>query len=182
MSDKACGEAGPASGAIIFFIGISIKAKGRSIRTVDRIVLDIVGRIVQGIRIGLHLSIQSRQVGGSGIGGLYIGSVTCRTDFAVHRAAGDQLLRTVSGCIRCRGISNLTGTNGFAPGVFIGRFIAVFSSRCPICLILQIFANIGGIDIGFLAYIRLSNGCLHLSHRGHISIRGPVSHIGDTAL
>ena len=182
MGDKAGGQAGSATCPVIFFIGVGIKAKGRSIRTVDRIVLDIVGGIVQGIRIGFHLGIQSGQVGCRCFGGLYIGSVTCRTDFAVHRAAGDQLLRTVSGCIRCRGISNLTGTNGFAPGVFIGRFIAVFSSRCPICLILQIFANIGGIDIGFLANIRLSNGCLHLSHRGHISIRGPISHIGNTAL
>ena len=62
MGDKAGGQAGSATCSVIFFIGVDIKAKGRSIRTVDRVVLDIVGRIVQGIRIGFYLGVKSSQV------------------------------------------------------------------------------------------------------------------------
>ena len=62
MGDKAGGQASSATCSVIFFIGVDIKAKGRSIRTVDRVVLDIVGRIVQGIRIGFYLGVKSSQV------------------------------------------------------------------------------------------------------------------------
>ena len=64
MGDKAGGQAGSATRtcSVIFFIGVGIKAKGRSIRTVDRLVLDIVCGIVQRIRIGFYLGVKSSQV------------------------------------------------------------------------------------------------------------------------
>ena len=64
MGDKAGGQAGSATRtcSVIFFIGVGIKAKGRSIRTVDRVVLDIVCGIVQRIRIGFDLCIKGTQI------------------------------------------------------------------------------------------------------------------------
>ena len=62
MGDKAGGQAGSATCSVIFFIGVGIKAKGRSIRTVDRVVLDIVCGIVQRIRIGFYLGVKSSQI------------------------------------------------------------------------------------------------------------------------
>ena len=57
------GQAASASGSFILSIAQgSIKAKAGHIRTIDRVVLDIVCGIVQGIRIGFHLGVQSRQV------------------------------------------------------------------------------------------------------------------------
>ena len=103
MGDKAGGQAGSATCSVIFFIGVGIKAKGRSIRTVDRVVLDIVCGIVQRICIGFDLCIKGTQI--------LAGGVVCRDIIqgaswliiVIERLACYQLVgsRSICGSIGC---------------------------------------------------------------------------------
>lgn len=124
MGDKAGGQAGSATCSVIFFIGVGIKAKGRSIRTVDRVVLDIVCGIVQRIRIGFDLGIKSTKVLASGVVYFNVIRRTGRLIVVVQRLARYQLVgsRSICSLVGCT-CSERTCTKSLASGVFISLLL-----------------------------------------------------------
>ena len=88
----------------------------------------------------LYLCIQSTQVLCCSLGSLYICPISCRPYFAVYGAAGDQLFATLS-----RIIGNGAGTQGLAPGIFVGSFSCI---RCiGFCNGFSIIADGVGLQI-----------------------------------
>ena len=156
-------QAASASGSCIASIAEGIaKAKAGHIVTIDRVILDIVGLIVQGIRIGFHLAIKSGQVVSSGLGFLHIRSIIW-TDFAVHCLARYQLF-----AVR----SNGTGTDSLAPLVFISLDIVGRSSSGSIRSF-QICPDIARIFLGIL---------FQLFHHHYIMVILAFSHFHQTVV
>ena len=89
------------------------------------------------VRIALHLGIQAEQVRPGGIAGLHIFPIFGRTDFTVHRSAGNQLLTAII-------IRHGAGTDSCSPG-----FLIVSNIRCisgGSVSFFQISADVGSVD------------------------------------
>ena len=149
--------------------------------------------IAQLSRIGCNLLIQSREVRSCGIFRLDIGTICCRTNFCIHRAAGYQLLRAI--CfriirIRFRGISNLACTDCFTPRILAG-LLCCFSPCFYIITITRVFNGvvtliklhvtvlISLIDFDILAHI---GRILQLLHDNSIVIFNTISCFDETVV
>ena len=176
-------------GAIILVIEIARNGRQQFIIRcfiLNRIILDVMVLIAQLSRIGCNLLIQSREVRSCGIFRLDIGTICCRTNFCIHRAAGYQLLRAI--CfriirIRFRGISNLACTDCFTPRILAGLlccfspcFYSITITRVFngvvvfIKLYVSIFIRL--IDFDLTAHIR---SILQLFHDNSIMVFNAVS-------
>ena len=129
MRVEAGSNTAHALGTVIAFIAVIINLRQR--RVIDRIVLDIMGLILQRICIGFDLYIESTQVLACRVVGLNI--ILCASwliiiieRLARYQLVGIRCIRSLVGCT----CSERICTKSRAPGVFIG-----FLSRCRSILV-----------------------------------------------
>ena len=95
MSDKASGNAALTLGTIIFFIRITVNRQRRGF---NRIILDVMVRLVQRICIGFDLGIKSTKVLASGVVYFNVIRRIGRLIVVVERLARYQLVGNRSIC------------------------------------------------------------------------------------
>ena len=170
MSDKTCSDAGLTFYcSVIACIADRILAKERRI-AIDRVVLDIVGRIVQGIRIGFHLCIKGTQIlaGGAVCRDIIQGAswlIIVIERLACYQLVGSRCIRSLVGCT----CSERTCTKSQAPGVFIILllFFCCISFRDGFSIVtngigLQVAAYIGGVRLSIRFQLFHDNGIMSI--------------------
>ena len=144
--------------------------------------------VAQLSRIGCNLLIQSREVRSCGIFRLDIGTICCRTNFCIHRAAGYQLLRTIGLFIRYIRISNLAGADSYTPSIFTSLLCGLSLCFYSITLVfngvvtlikLHVTVLISLIDFDILAHI---GRILQLLHDNSIVIFNTISRFDETVV
>ena len=180
MSDKASGNAALTLGTIIFFIRITVNRQRRGF---NRIILDVMVRLVQRICIGFDLGIKSTKVLASGVVYFNVIRRTGRLIVVVQRLARYQLVGNRS--IRRRGVctcSERTCTKSLTPGVFatvLGRCCSIrFLDRLFVLIKLYITICICLIDLDVVTNVGCIFFCilLQLFHDNDVVI---INTIGD---